>query len=129
MQIELDHISRREAFGWQGGEEEFGDDPITRHSDGAGGCSGGMGGDNDSTWMSLRSDRQWPAIKQSPADATLRVGKLLIGRQGQAHFYLRQIKQLVVFSSHHPADSGGDQIYDDGPVAIQPIKADESLTW
>jgi hypothetical protein len=79
--------------------------------------------------MSLCGDRHLPTLKEVSAPTAFRMRELLIGRQSEAHLHLRQIKQCVVLSSHHPPDGCGDQIHDDPSIAIEPIKTNEGLAW
>jgi hypothetical protein len=51
------------------------------------------------------------------------------GKLGETLLDLSQIQQGRVFAAHHEADACGDQIHDDGPIAIQPIESNKGLVW
>ena len=87
-----------------------------------------MGRDDNPRAMSLCGDRQFPTIKPVSAGAAFGMSELLIGGQGEVLLHLRQIKQPIIFAAHHPANSSGHQICNDGSVAIQPIEANKGLS-
>ncbi len=129
MQIELDHIGSREAGSRQGGEEKLIDYRVSSDPNGSLGSGSRMSGDNDPTMMALCADREVSTVKEVPTGPAFWVRELFIGGQGEARLDGRQIQQGIVFASHHETDSCCDQIHDDGPIAIQPVKSKEGLAW
>ncbi len=125
MQIELDDISSSETESGQGSEKEFKDDSVAEHANGTGG--GLMGRNNQTSAMPFCRDRYLPTIKHISADATFRMGELLIGWQCKMLLDQCQIQQGIILAAHHEADSCDGQIHDDGSIAIQAIESNEGL--
>lgn len=129
MQREHDHISSGKAGSGQGSEKELRDQPITGHTNRSLGSGRRMSGDNHPTAMAFCGDWQVSTVKEVPTGATVWMGTLLIGGQGEALLDLCQFQQGIIFASHHEAYSRCDQIHDDGTVAIQTVESNKGLTW
>ncbi len=78
--------------------------------------------------MPLCRDWYLPTIKEVSAEATFRMGELLVSGQGETLLDLHQIQQSIVFPTHHETDSCDDEIDDDGPIAVLPIESNEGLS-
>jgi len=81
MQVECDHISRRESRLRHVGQEEFVDQASTFNADTRLLLRGRMGRHYDPAALPRRSHSQIRAVVEGAHEATFRAAELLIGRQ------------------------------------------------
>src|SRR6266536_369730 len=128
MQIQRHDISSGEGLLRQLRQEQFVDEFAAFDTNAVLCWPRRMGRHHQAAALPTRAHRHVRAVIERADQATFRARELLIGRQVQARLDDRQVKDPIVFASHHEGET--EQIGQDGSGPIQPIKPEEgALFW